>query len=296
MGVVNRTPDSFSDGGRFSSEEAAREQVARLIDAGADVIDLGAESTRPGAPSVSAEEQRSRLGGIVEFAVSKGAVVSVDTTEPEVARFALERGARMVNSVSLEPAAALGSLASKFGAELVLTHCRGPMTEMRGFSNYAADAYGDVVVDVVNEWKQAAEDALASGVPAERLWFDPGLGFAKNAEQSLELCVRLREIRSLLGHPILVGPSRKSFLGIVTRTGGSVAAADARLGGSLAAALDCAARGADMLRVHDVAETVQALAYQRALIKKEQERRESRAGIHKAQRGDSQGGEECSRG
>jgi dihydropteroate synthase len=294
MGVVNRTPDSFFDGGHFLGDASARSHVERLLRDGADVLDIGAESTRPGAPAIAPREQMERLGDAIAYAVSLGATVSVDTTSPEVARFALEQGARMINSVALEPARDLAELAVAFDADLVLTHCRGSMTRMPGFSTYDSAAYGDVVRDVANEWSAAAGAALAVGLAAPRLWFDPGLGFTKNAEQSLELCVRLRELKSALGHPFLVGASRKSYLGAVTARGGVPAPASERLGASLAAALDCASKGADMLRVHDVAETVQALAYQRAVQgRAEQLDHPARdVLIHEERRG----GMECSRG
>jgi len=266
MGVVNRTPDSFFDGGQFLGDETSRSRVTALVRDGADVIDLGAESTRPGSAEVSVAEQIERLGDAIAFAVSLGVAVSVDTTQPEVARFALTQGARLINSVALAPARELAELAVAFGADLVLTHCRGSMTAMKGFSAYEGDGYDDVVTDVATEWGAAADDALKAGLPAERLWFDPGLGFTKNAAQSLELCARLGELKALVRHPVLVGASRKSYVGIVTARDGLVAPAAERLGGSLAAALDCAERGADMLRVHDVAETVQALAYRRAVL------------------------------
>lgn len=264
MGILNRTPDSFFDGGTYLATHAACERVDEFVRSGADVIDLGAESTQPGAQPISAADQLERLGGVIEYAVKSGVIVSIDTTSPEVAEHALRLGARMINSVSLDPAEALGRLAAHYGAELVLTHCRGSMTSMRGFSEYAATGYNDVVEEVTREWQQAAKYALAAGVPPERLWFDPGLGFTKNAAQSLELAVRLAECKQRLGHPILVGASRKSFVAAVVANGTELSGPANRLGGSLAAALDCAARGADMVRVHDVAETVQALAYRRA--------------------------------
>jgi dihydropteroate synthase len=265
MGIVNRTPDSFFDGGRYLDDDAGRSRVDALVRAGADVVDFGAESTRPGAAPIDAETQIFRLGDSIAYAVSLGLTVSVDTTLPAVAEHALRLGARMLNSVSLAPAATFGALAARFDADLVLTHCRGSMTDMRGFSTYDANGYGDIVDDVVAEWTQAAHLALGAGLPPERLWFDPGLGFTKNATQSLELCVRLTELKARLGHPILVGPSRKSYVALSVTEGGTPAGPIERLGGSLAAVLDCAARGVEMVRVHDVAETVQALAYQRAV-------------------------------
>jgi dihydropteroate synthase len=263
MGILNRTPDSFSDGGRFMDDGAAAAHVDAMIRDGAAIVDVGAESTRPGAAHVDAAEQIARLGGVVRLAAARGALVSIDTTLPEVAERALRDGAHIVNTVSLEPAAELGALAAAHGAALVLMHSRGAMAAMPGFSAGADDAYGDVVADVAREWSLAARRALGSGLPRESLVLDPGLGFFKNARQSLELCARLDELCAL-GFPVLVGPSRKSF---VTRVAGDdpPAPPDRRLGGSLAAVIACVARGAAIVRTHDVAETRQALVVAAAL-------------------------------
>lgn len=265
MGVCNRTPDSFSDGGRFVEDVAAENHVQKLLREGAQIIDIGAESTRPGAESVSAAEQIARIGGLIRKGVALGALVSIDTTSPEVAAWALEEGARVVNTVSLEPAAELGALAARYDAALVLMHCRGSMTDMRGFSQYDDGAYGDVVADVSREWTEAASRALAAGLPREDLVLDPGLGFAKNARQSITLCARLGEL-SALGFPVLVGPSRKSFVArIAAFAGAEMAPPSERIGGTIAAVLACVARGAAIVRVHDVAAVVQALAVMTAI-------------------------------
>jgi dihydropteroate synthase len=258
MGILNRTPDSFSDGGRFLDDDVALAHVDAMIAAGAAIVDVGAESTRPGAPPIADGEQLARLGGIVRAIAARGVIVSIDTTSPRVAERALDDGAQIVNSVALEPAAELGALAAARGAALVLMHSRGAMAKMDGFSAYADDAYGDVVADVAREWSAAAARALASGLPREDLVLDPGLGFFKNARHSLELCARLDEFVAL-GFPVLVGASRKSF---VTRIAGEDPPSPprARLGGSLAATIACVERGAAIVRTHDVAETRQALA------------------------------------
>ena len=264
MGVLNCTPDSFSDGGLFGDEAAAVSRAADLIAAGAAVIDVGAESTRPGSAAVSAREQVARLGGIVRKIAALGALVSIDTTLPEVAEFALGEGAVVVNTVSLEPAAELGALAARRGAALVLMHSRGAMSAMKGFSVYADDAYRDVVSDVGREWSEAAGRALAAGLPRESLVLDPGLGFAKNAQQSIAICARLGELCAL-GFPVLVGPSRKSFLARVASPEGPLAPPNERLGGTVAAVLACVAKGAAIARVHDVAAVAQALAVDEAI-------------------------------
>ena len=264
MGVLNCTPDSFSDGGLFGDEAAAVARAAALHAAGAAVIDVGAESTRPGSAPVSARDQLARLGGIIRKIAATGALVSIDTTLPEVAEHALAEGAVAVNTVSLTPAAELGAVAARHGAALVLMHSRGAMSAMKGFSVYADEAYGDVVGDVGREWSEAAGRAMAAGLPRESLVLDPGLGFAKNARQSIELCARLGELCAL-GFPVLVGPSRKSFLARTAAPEGPLVPPDERLGGTIAAVLACAARGAAIVRVHDVAAAAQALAVDAAI-------------------------------
>lgn len=269
MGVMNRTPDSFSDGGRFLDDGAAVSAIERLCAEGADILDIGAESTRPGSAPVPEGEQIARLGGIVREAAARGVIVSVDTTLPGVAEQALRDGATVVNSVSLEPAAELGALCARFGAALVLMHSRGAMAAMPGFSLYDDAAYTDVVADVAREWSAAADRALAAGLPRDELLFDPGFGFAKNARHSIELCGRLGELCAL-GYPVLVGPSRKSFLARTAATLGNAPAAplappEDRLGGTVAAVLACVARGASVVRVHDVAAVRQALSVNDAI-------------------------------
>ena len=269
MGILNRTPDSFSDGGLFVDESAAKRRVEELRDEGADILDIGAESTRPGSAPVSAKEQIERLGSLVREAAKVIPLVSIDTTSPEVARWALDQGATIVNSVSLDPAGELGALCARYGAALALMHSRGSMAAMPGYSLYNDAAYGDVVADVTREWSAAAQRALDAGLPPSELLFDPGLGFAKNARHSLELCARLDELCNL-GFPVLVGPSRKSFLARAAAPGGldrgeaaskvKLAPPEARLGGTIAAALACIERGASVVRVHDVGQVHQAIA------------------------------------
>ncbi len=271
MGIVNRTPDSFSDGGELLDDGAALAKVDRMIAAGATIVDVGAESTRPRAPKISDEEQLRRLGGIIGKIVAKGVLVSIDTTSSVVAERALGDGASVVNSVSLEVSGPLGELCGRRGASLVLMHCRGSMTDMQGFSTYADDAYGDIVADVAREWQAAAARSLEV-MPREDLVMDPGLGFAKNATHSLELCIRLRELVTL-GHPILVGPSRKSFLARAAQRSpdAPLAPADQRIGATIAASLQCIVGGAAILRVHDVEEVAQAIAVQWAFARRASE-------------------------
>lgn len=268
MGIVNRTPDSFSDGGEYLDDTAARAQVHLLVRDGADIVDVGAESTRPRAPSVPPREQIDRLGGAIGWVIAAGAVASIDTTSPEVAEHATRQGARMINSVALEPAADLAKVAVRADADLILTHSRGPMAAMVDFSVYDDDAYVDLVDEVASEWLLAASRAQAAGLAADRILFDPGLGFAKNAHQSLALCVCLAELkRRIGGHRVLVGPSRKSFVATVAaeHLGEEPQPASERLGATIAATLDCVRRGADIVRVHDVKPIRQALAFAGAL-------------------------------
>jgi len=266
MGVCNRTPDSFSDGALYLDDDSADAHVRRLVAEGAEIVDIGAESTRPGAEVVDAAEQIRRIGSSIRKACALGVLVSIDTTSPAVAAWALGEGASIVNTVSLDPAEELGALAARSGAALVLTHARGSMTTMQGFSVYDDAAYGDVVADVAREWTTAADRALAMGLSREDLLLDPGLGFTKNARHSVELCRRLGELCAL-GFPVLVGPSRKSFLARIAAKDESstLAPPNERLGGTIAAVLACVRRGAAVVRVHDVQATVQALAVDSAI-------------------------------
>lgn len=265
MGVLNRTPDSFSDGGRFLDDGDALAAVERMVREGASVIDVGAESTRPNAEAVPAAEQLARLGGIIPEIGKLGAIVSIDTTLPEVAARAVDQGAELVNSVDLGAAAPLADVARAGGAMLALMHSRGSMTNMSGFSRADERAYTDVVTDVAREWGAARDAARGRGLADSDIMLDPGLGFHKNARHSLELCRRLEELVAL-GYEVLVGPSRKSFVAIVTTEAGHEPPPPSeRLGGTIAACLTCAQKGAALLRVHDVAAVKQALAFDRAV-------------------------------
>jgi dihydropteroate synthase len=260
MGVLNVTPDSFSDGGLYLAESSQRQRIDELIRDGADIIDIGAESTRPGAAAVSASEQIARMEGAVRYAVERGgALVSVDTSSPEVADRMLPLGAELVNDVSCLRASELAAVTALHGAALVLMHSRGPMTEMKGFGAYPESGYRDVVEDVRREWRAARDRAVAAGMAPEQVFFDPGLGFNKSARHSIELLRRLAEFQSE-DVPIVVGPSRKSFIASVDD-----APPSERLGGTIAACLAAVERGASILRVHDVQPVRQALAVARAV-------------------------------
>lgn len=251
MGVVNVTPDSFSDGGRFLDAPAAIAQATRLVAEGADLVDLGAESTRPGASPVPWEEEWGRLAPVIDGVVGTLAVpISVDTRHPEVARRAVSAGADLVNDVEGLRSTGMRNVVAETGAAAIVVHMRGTPPTMQ-----ADLRYDDLLTTVYRSLEIAADGAESAGIPPERLLVDPGLGFGKSAEQSLELLLHLGELRSL-GYPIVVGASRKSFLGWGQGSGGP----SERLEAGLAAAVMAVDRGAAIVRTHDVAPTVRALS------------------------------------
>lgn len=258
MGIVNVTPDSFSDGGRWASTAAAVEQAMRLIAQGADVLDIGGESTRPGADPVGEDEEIDRVAPVVAGirALWDGAI-SVDTMKPGVARAAVGAGATMWNDVTaLSHAADSASVAAALGCDVVLMHMKGEPRTMQD-----APHYDDAVAEVVAHLAARAEAAMTVGVAHDKIWLDPGIGFAKTTTHNLTLTARLEALIDL-GFPVLYAASRKRTIQGVDAS--AVAATD-RLGGSLALALEGARRGARMVRVHDVRETVQALKLQAAV-------------------------------
>jgi dihydropteroate synthase len=268
LGVVNLTPDSFSDGGLWLDPARAVEHGLRLLAEGADLLDLGAESTRPGggvygegARTVPPDEEAARLLPVLEaLRAATGAPLSVDTRKAEVARRALDAGADLINDVSALGDPAMGRIVAAAGCPLVLMHSRGDLATMQKGIRFA-----DVVAEVRAELAQAMERALAAGVEESQIVLDPGIGFGKTWEQNVELIRRLGELGSL-GRPVLLGASRKSFLAkAAARPGVPDAPPDRRLGGSLAAAAWGAVQGAAIVRVHDVAETVQLLDVWRTL-------------------------------
>ncbi len=249
MGIVNVTPDSFSDGGQFASARDATLHCDQLVAEGADLLDIGGESTRPGARTPSADEELARVLPVLRHALTLGVPVSVDTSQPAVMRAALDAGADIVNDVrALQRPGALDAVAAHASCGVCLMHMQGEPGTMQ-----AAPHYGDVVRDVAAFLAHRRDAALVAGIGFERIALDPGIGFGKTAEHNLALLARQRELVSL-GSPLLVGWSRKSTLG--TLTGRAV---DQRLHASVAAALMAAERGARILRVHDVAATVDAL-------------------------------------
>ncbi len=255
MGVLNVTPDSFSDGGRFLEPAAALTRAREMLDEGADLIDVGAESTRPGAAPVPADEQLARLAPVVEaLAGEPRATLSIDTADARVAERALALGAHVVNDVSALGDPAMARVVAASGAGLVLMHMQGVPRPMQDDPRYE-----DVAREVRDFLAARLEAAVAAGVAAERIALDPGIGFGKSVAHNLTLLARQRELLTL-GQPLLVGWSRKSTLGAVT--GRPV---EERLAASVAAALLALERGAHVVRVHDVAATVDALKLWQAM-------------------------------
>jgi dihydropteroate synthase len=256
MGVVNVTPDSFSDGGLYLDPERAIGHGRELAADGADVLDIGGESTRPGAAEVSAEEEVARVVPVIEGLAGGGQAISIDTSKLTVAAAALDAGATWVNDVTaLRAAPEIGALVADRGAELVLMHMQGSPRTMQ-----ENPTYDDVVDDVKAFLAEQMGFAVSQGVAEERIWLDPGIGFGKTVEHNLELLRRLGELADL-GRPLVVGTSRKSFIG---RIGG--AEVDQRLGGTIATCAIALAHGATMLRIHDVREVAEGLRVAEAIL------------------------------
>jgi dihydropteroate synthase len=245
MGVLNVTPDSFSDGGRFLDPAAAIEQARRMVGEGADIVDVGAESTRPygGPVEVPGEEEMRRLAPVLSAVVSLGVPVSIDTMKADTAEWALAGGAAIVNDVwGLQRDARLAKVVADHAAPVVIMHNRD-----------AADPSIDIIADIEAFFERSLAIAARAGIPRNNIVLDPGIGFGKTPEQSLIAIARLDGLKSF-GLPLLLGVSRKRFIDRV-----SPAPPDRRLGGSIAAHLAAVAGGAAIIRTHDVAETVQAL-------------------------------------
>ena len=256
MGIVNVTPDSFSDGGRFDDLPRALAHGLKLVADGADILDIGGESTRPGAEPVGEAEEIARTVPVIEALRRETDVpVSIDTMKPGVARAAFAAGATIWNDVNALRAPGAVETAADLGATVCLMHMKGEPRTMQD-----APAYDDVVGEVKTFLRERAGMAITAGIPRSKIWLDPGIGFGKTLQHNLEL---LRSISSLAeaGFPVLIGASRKRFIAAIDEQ----AQADSRLGGSLAVALHAAASDAAILRVHDVRETVQALKVSAAI-------------------------------
>lgn len=249
MGVLNVTPDSFSDGGDFLDPGRALNRALRMVEEGADLIDIGGESTRPGATPVSpAEEQRRILPVVKELAGQIEVPISVDTRRGETARLAIAAGAEILNDVSGLSDPQSVEVAAATGVPVILMHCRGTPETMRELVDY-----DDVVSEVAGELAGRVRIASEGGVSPSRILLDPGIGFAKTAEQSFTLIRRLPEL-ARLGHPLVLGPSRKSFLGAIADR-----EPKDRLHMTLGAVAACVAQGAHIVRVHDVRPAVDAI-------------------------------------
>jgi dihydropteroate synthase len=255
MGVVNVTPDSFSDGGQYLDAGAAIAHGVELVGDGAEILDVGGESTRPGAEPVGEGEELRRVEPVVAGLADR-ATVSIDTSKARVAEAALEAGAAIVNDVTaLRGDAEMAGLCAERGVGMVLMHMPGNPRTMQDDPRY------DDVVDEVKAFLAGrVEVAVDAGVEEDRIWLDPGIGFGKTLEHNLELLRRLGELREL-GRPLVIGTSRKSFIGKVD--GSPVGE---RLGGTIASSVLAAAEGADVLRVHDVAEVAQAIKVSTAVL------------------------------
>jgi dihydropteroate synthase len=256
MGILNLTPDSFSDGGRLAGLDAVLQTARAMLADGADILDIGGESTRPGATPVPPEEEQARILPAIRALAEAGAVISVDTRHASTMDRALQAGARIVNDVtalSHDPRSV--AVVAAHGAPVVLMHMRGTPATMNGLNHY-----GDIGSEVAMELSAQVEAAMAAGIARSAIAIDPGIGFAKIGLQNVALLRDLGPLRRL-GFPMLVGLSRKGFVG--TLSGEPVAAR--RLGGSIAGALFALNQGAQILRVHDVAETVQAVRVWQAL-------------------------------
>jgi dihydropteroate synthase len=256
MGVVNVTPDSFSDGGLYLDAEAAIAHGRELVAQGADILDVGGESTRPGAEEVDEAEELRRVLPVVQELGKSGAVVSIDTSKSGVAEAALDAGARIVNDVTaLRRDPEIGALCAEREVGVVLMHMQGEPRSMQ-----ENPVYEDVVDEVKAFLAERMEVAVAAGVTEERIWLDPGIGFGKTLEHNLELLRRLAELCDL-GRPLVIGPSRKSFIGKID--GSPI---EDRIGGTIASSVLAVAEGADVLRVHDVAEVRQAVTVTTAVL------------------------------
>ena len=256
MGVLNVTPDSFSDGGEFFSPDKALAQAQQMVAEGADVIDIGAESTRPGSERVLADEQIRRLEAILPAAAKLDVAVSIDTTIASVAEFALDAGAAMLNDVSAgreDPG--MFTLAARQSVPICLMHMLGQPKTMQ-----ADPTYEDVVGEVRDFLAERRDAAVQAGVRAKHVILDPGIGFGKTLQHNLSLLANV-DVLVALGHPVLIGASRKRFIGDLT----GQQTASARVPGTLAACLSSWQQGASIFRVHDVAAATQALAVARAI-------------------------------
>lgn len=249
MGILNVTPDSFFDGGAYLEKDKAIERALKMVEEGADIIDVGGESSRPGAAPVAAAEELRRIVPVIEELSKKGVTVSVDTTKAIVAGEALEKGAEIINDISaMRKDGDMAAVAAKYGAGVVLMHMRGDAATMQLDTRYS-----DLMGEIFDYLSERVDYALSAGIEKEKIAVDPGIGFAKSAAGNLEIIRRLKELKAL-GRPVLVGTSRKSFIG---KTLG--AEADSRLCGTISTISAAILNGANIVRVHDVKEAKEAI-------------------------------------
>jgi dihydropteroate synthase len=259
MGILNLTPDSFSDGGRFVDVETAMGRSEQMIAEGADIIDIGGESTRPGSQRVSVQEETDRVIPVIEAVTAKFDIpISIDTSKAQVAKAAVDSGAEIINDISgLRFDEQIAEVAAETTAGLVLMHSRGEFEAM-----HSQTPVKDIFEEIVADFRRSLEMAIAAGVKADSVVLDVGIGFGKTAEQNLQLIADLQRIIKMYpDHPMLVGASRKSFVGKLL----DIPDPEARLNGSLAMAAIAAWNGASILRVHDIHETVETLRIVAAL-------------------------------
>jgi len=258
MGILNVTPDSFSDGGRYLRPRQAVDRALQMEEEGADLIDLGGESTRPGAAPVSAREEIRRILPVLERIAGRLSVpISIDTSKAEVARAALQAGAGLVNDVTALRDPRMSEVVARAKVPVILMHMRGTPQTMQKNPRYRR-----LIPEILSELRQAADRALAAGISKEKILIDPGLGFGKRPEHNLGILKNLRLFKRM-GYPVVIGPSRKSFIAyLLTRP----APAGDRLMGTAAAVALGVAQGADVVRVHDVAQMRQVVDVTRAIL------------------------------
>lgn len=260
MGVLNVTPDSFSDGGLFFDKDRAIKRALEIVEEGADIIDIGGESTRPGSEPISIEQELSRIIPVIEELTSRINIpISIDTTKPEVAKEAIEAGASMINNIMGTPLdKKMAAVSAELDVPIVLMHIKGNPRTMQ-----IDPVYKDLIGELISALRESIVVAEGCGVDSKKIIIDPGIGFGKTAQHNLEILRRLREFK-ILGKPILVGPSRKSFIGKVL----GIDDPSRRLMGTAAAAAIAIANGADIIRVHDIKEMVQVAALADGICKK----------------------------
>ncbi|WP_151815287.1 dihydropteroate synthase [Acinetobacter soli] len=256
MGILNVTPDSFSDGGKHNSKVAAIVHAQQMIADGASIIDIGGESTRPGASIVEVEEEIQRVVPVVEALAQENVIISIDTSQPRVIEAAVAAGAHIWNDVRALTRPGALEMAARLNIPLIIMHMRGEPTTMNQL-----DQYDNVIEDVIDELQQRIQAALSAGIRQEHIIVDPGFGFAKNAQQNLTLLNALWRFTDL-GYPVLSGLSRKRFVGEVLQG----ASADQRMVGSVTGHLLSLQQGASIVRVHDVKATVDAVRMWQAML------------------------------